>query len=143
MRKERAKLDNDVQHMHNRIRMLLLEEHRTLRKIEETRRKVKHHAKPKEGKGGKHLTESNREWLREQARISGRGVHSKGNSVVREIEDSKGLNASIGVEREMSQGAARRTADEFRNRLSMVKKTRADEIKNEKREMESRRRRAQ
>ena len=142
MRKERAKLDNDVQHMHNRIRMLLLEEHRTLRKIEETRRKVKHHARPKDGKA-KHFTESNREWLREQARISGRGVHSKGSSVAREFDNSKGLNMSMGGEREMSQGAARRTTDEFRNRLSMVKKTRADEIKNEKREMESRRRRAQ
>lgn len=41
IRKNRKLVDYDVQKLHNRIRMLQLEEERALRKIDETRRKAK------------------------------------------------------------------------------------------------------
>lgn len=41
IRKNRKLADSDVQKLHNRIRMLKLEEDKALKKIEETRRKAK------------------------------------------------------------------------------------------------------
>ncbi len=41
VRKNRKVADSDVQKLHNRIRMLKLEEDKALKKIEETRRKAK------------------------------------------------------------------------------------------------------
>ena len=147
MRKERARLDHDVQSMHNRIRMLLLEEHRTLRKIEETRRKFKQQGRSKiEARANKHLTASYKEWAKEQARITSReakGGKSSSLAVAREHEDSKAEKESSPTnERNMSH-VARRTADDIKLKISLAKKTRADFIKTEKREMETKRRKAQ
>ena len=41
MRKNKKVVENDVQKLHNRIKMLQLEEEKALKKIEETRKKAK------------------------------------------------------------------------------------------------------
>ena len=130
--------------MHNRIRMLLVEEHRTLRKIDETRRKFKQQTRSKiEARANKHLTASHKEWAREQARIISREAKAKTTSLAmaRENEEAK-AEGSPHNERDMSH-VARRTADDIKIKISLAKKTRAEFIKTEKREMESKRRKAQ